>query len=46
MVEVSWIVTLISQFKEPIAVYFSILENSVMYHHIVMTMKLSKAYRY
>ena len=42
MVEVSWILTLILQLQEPIDVYFSILENSVMYYHIVTTIKLEK----
>ena len=36
MVEVSWILMLITQSHEPIAVYCSILENSVMYHHIAI----------
>ena len=37
---------LITQSQERGAVYCSILDNSVIYHHIVMTMKLSKAYKY
>ena len=45
MVEVSWILRLISQSQEPIAVYFSILENSVMYHNIVKDMNISRAYQ-
>ena len=41
MVEVSWI---FMQSCKPIAVYFSIIENSVMYYHTVMTIKLSKVH--
>ena len=46
MVGVIWILNLIPHSQEPIAVYCSILENSVMYHNITKTMKLSKAYQY
>ena len=46
MIEVSWIIMQIPQLQDPISVYFSILENSVMYHYIVTTMKLSWAYKY
>ena len=45
IVELSWIIMLIPQSQEPMAVYCSILENSVIYHHIVTTMNLSKAYQ-
>ena len=45
MVEASWILTLRTQLQELVAVYFNILENSVIYHHIVTTTKLSKEYQ-
>ena len=45
MVEVSCIITLIPHSQDPIDVYCSILENSVMYHHIVTTVILSKEYK-
>ena len=42
MIELSWILTLTPQLQGPISAVCIILENSVMYHHIVTTVKLSK----
>ena len=45
MVEVSCIIILIPQSQDKITVYCSMLEKSVVYCHIVTTMKLYKAYQ-